>query len=92
SLAYLTTLPIDELKIDRSFIRDLGVTPQRAAVVGAIVALARTLSLRVVAEGVDTLGQLEALLDLGCDSAQGYLMARPMAAEALQAWVAGLAA
>ena len=92
SLAYLTTLPIDELKIDRSFIRDLGVTPQSAAVVGAIVALARTLSLHVVAEGVETLGQLEALLDLGCDSAQGYLMARPMEAAALPAWVDSLGA
>ncbi len=90
SLAYLTTLPIDELKIDRSFIRDLGVTPQSAAVIAAIVALARALSLRVVAEGVETLGQLEALLALGCDSAQGYLMARPMAPQALQAWVEAL--
>ena len=66
SLAYLTTLPISELKIDRSFVRDLGMTPQSSAVVTAIIALARSLGLRVIAEGVENLRQMEVLHRLGC--------------------------
>ncbi len=65
SLAYLTTLPISELKIDRSFVRDLGMTPQSSAVVTAIIALARSLGLRVIAEGVENLRQMEVLHRLG---------------------------
>ncbi len=87
SLAYLTTLPISELKIDRSFVRDLGITPQSSAVVTAIIALARSLGLRVVAEGVETLRQMEVLHRLGCGVMQGFLFSRPVPAEELQRWL-----
>ena len=87
SLAYLTTLPISELKIDRSFIRDLGVTPQSMAVVTAIIALARSLGLRVVAEGVETLRQMEVLHRLGCGVMQGFLFSRAVPPDDLQRWL-----
>ncbi len=87
SLAYLTTLPISELKIDRSFVRDLGMTPQSSAVVTAIIALARSLQLRVVAEGVENLRQMEVLHRLGCTVMQGFLFSRPQVPEAIDAWL-----
>jgi EAL domain-containing protein (putative c-di-GMP-specific phosphodiesterase class I) len=87
SLAYLTTLPISELKIDRSFVRDLGITPQSSAVVTAIIALARSLGLRVVAEGVETLRQLEVLHRLGCVVMQGFLFSRAVTPKDLQTWL-----
>jgi predicted signal transduction protein with EAL and GGDEF domain/FixJ family two-component response regulator len=87
SLAYLTTLPISELKIDRSFIRDLDSTPQSSAVVTAIIALARSLGLRVVAEGVETLRQMEVLNHLGCSIMQGYLFSRPQPPEVIADWI-----
>ena len=87
SLAYLTTLPISELKIDRSFVRDLGITPQSSAVVTAIIALARSLGLRVIAEGVENLRQMEVLHRLGCGVMQGFLFSRPMPAEELTVWL-----
>ena len=87
SLAYLTTLPISELKIDRSFVRDLGITPQSSAVVTAIIALARALGLRVVAEGVETLRQMEVLHRLGCGVMQGFLFSRAVPADDLQQWL-----
>jgi predicted signal transduction protein with EAL and GGDEF domain len=87
SLAYLTTLPISELKIDRSFVRDLGMTPQSSAVVTAIIALARSLGLRVVAEGVETLRQMEVLSRLGCSVMQGFLFSRAVAPDELQRWL-----
>jgi EAL domain-containing protein (putative c-di-GMP-specific phosphodiesterase class I) len=87
SLAYLTTLPISELKIDRSFVRDLGMTPQSSAVVTAIIALARSLGLRVVAEGVETLRQMEVLSRLGCSVMQGFLFSRAVPPDELQRWL-----
>jgi EAL domain-containing protein (putative c-di-GMP-specific phosphodiesterase class I) len=87
SLAYLTQLPISELKIDRSFVRDLGVTNQSAAVVTAVIALAGSLGLKVVAEGVETPLQRDVLLRLGCDQMQGNLFARAMAPEELIRWL-----
>ena len=87
SLAYLTTLPISELKIDRSFVRDLGMTPQSSAVVTAIIALARSLGLRVVAEGVENMRQMEVLHRLGCGMMQGFLFSKALAPEALDQWL-----
>ncbi len=87
SLAYLTTLPISELKIDRSFVRDLGMTPQSSAVVTAIIALARSLGLRVIAEGVENLRQMEVLHRLGCGVMQGFLFSRPQPPEDIEKWL-----
>jgi EAL domain-containing protein (putative c-di-GMP-specific phosphodiesterase class I) len=87
SLAYLTTLPISELKIDRSFVRDLGITPQSSAVVSAIIALARSLGLRVIAEGVESLRQMEVLHRLGCGVMQGFLFSKPLPPDDLEAWL-----
>jgi PAS domain S-box-containing protein len=87
SLAYLTTLPISELKIDRSFVRELGVTPQSSAVVTAIIALARSLNLRVIAEGVETLRQMEVLHRLGCTVMQGFLFSRAVPHDELKGWL-----
>jgi EAL domain-containing protein (putative c-di-GMP-specific phosphodiesterase class I) len=87
SLAYLTTLPISELKIDRSFVRDLGVTPQSSGIVTAIIAVARSLNLRVIGEGVESLRQMETLHRLGCSLMQGYLFSRPIPADELERWL-----
>ena len=87
SLAYLTTLPISELKIDRSFVRDLGITPQSSAVVSAIIALARSLGLRVIAEGVENLRQMDVLHRLGCGVMQGFLFAKALPPDELEAWL-----
>lgn len=81
SLLYLKRLHASELKIDRGFVRDLPQDNEDAAIVGAIVALGRTLNLDVVAEGVETQEQLDFLTRLGCNSLQGYLLGRPMPAE-----------
>ncbi|MCW7540499.1 EAL domain-containing protein [Aquabacterium sp. A7-Y] len=78
SLAYLTTLPISEVKIDRSFVRDLGAKPESSAVVTAIIALARSLGLRVIAEGVETELQMDVLNRLGCTIMQGFLFSKPL--------------
>jgi diguanylate cyclase (GGDEF)-like protein/PAS domain S-box-containing protein len=82
-LAYLKRLPIDTVKIDQSFVRDLTVDPEDAAIVTAIVAMARSLDVDVIAEGVETEEQLEELKRLGCQRAQGFLLARPMPAAAV---------
>jgi diguanylate cyclase len=78
ALTYLKTLPVDILKIDRSFVRDLGTDTRDLAIVQAIVALAHALGLEVVAEGVETATAARALLDLGCHRAQGFLLSRPV--------------
>jgi predicted signal transduction protein with EAL and GGDEF domain/DNA-binding NarL/FixJ family response regulator len=88
SLAYLTTLPISEVKIDRTFVRDLGITPQSSAVVTAIIALARALGLRVIAEGVETLRQMEVLHRLGCSLMQGFLFSKALPPDELERWIA----
>ncbi|WP_420476975.1 putative bifunctional diguanylate cyclase/phosphodiesterase [Noviherbaspirillum sp. ST9] len=80
SLSILKTLPIDILKIDQSFVRDLGKNASDTAIVAAIVNMARALALRVVAEGVETREQLAVLHDLGCDEHQGYFYSKPLPA------------
>lgn len=82
SLAYLRQFPVDALKIDQSFIRRLGTDRNTTTIVTGIVAMARELGLSVIAEGVETAPQLEALRTLGCDGVQGYFYAAPLAAEA----------
>ncbi|HXN15478.1 MAG TPA: EAL domain-containing protein, partial [Usitatibacter sp.] len=82
-LAYLKRLPIDTVKIDQSFVRDLTIDADDAAIVTAIVAMARSLGVEVVAEGVETEEQLAELTRLGCHRAQGFLLGRPMGATAV---------
>ena len=79
SLSYLTRLPVDIVKIDRSFVERLGGPPGDETLVRAVVQLARSLGLRSVGEGVETAAQLERLRSFGCDAAQGFLFGRPEA-------------
>jgi EAL domain-containing protein (putative c-di-GMP-specific phosphodiesterase class I) len=81
SLSYLKRLPIDTLKIDRSFVRELESSSDSAAIVAAIIAMSRSMRLRVVAEGVETVAQMARLHAQGCTLMQGFLFARPMPAE-----------
>ncbi|MEC5406967.1 EAL domain-containing protein [Paraburkholderia sp. MPAMCS5] len=84
SLAYLTRFPLNRLKIDRSFVTRMGSDPQCMALVGAIIAMAHALKLRVTAEGVETPEQAAQLLALGCDEAQGFWFSRPVTASGLR--------
>jgi len=83
SLNYLTQLPTDAIKIDESFIRNVVADPDAAAITGAVIAMAHSLKLRVVAEGIETLDQLEFLRSLNCDEIQGYFVSRPVEPESL---------
>jgi diguanylate cyclase (GGDEF)-like protein len=85
SLAYLKRFPIDTLKIDKSFVNELGRDPESTAIVHAVLAFAKALSLTTTAEGVQTIQQLQHLRSLDCERGQGYFFARPLTSEALAA-------
>jgi EAL domain-containing protein (putative c-di-GMP-specific phosphodiesterase class I) len=84
SLAYLKRLPLDTVKIDRSFIIDIPKSPQDMEIVQAIIVMAHTLRLKVVTEGVETPAQLAFLSAYGCDYVQGYLFSKPVPLETLK--------
>jgi EAL domain-containing protein (putative c-di-GMP-specific phosphodiesterase class I) len=86
SLAYLKRFPINAIKIDRAFVAELGTNPEDAAIVKTIVALAKTLNLEVIAEGVETKEQWEFLAEAGCEIAQGFFFSRPLSAHNFLAW------
>ncbi|HEX4489912.1 MAG TPA: bifunctional diguanylate cyclase/phosphodiesterase, partial [Acidimicrobiia bacterium] len=87
SLSYLKRLPVDEVKIDKSFVLNMQDDENDAVIVRSIIDLARNLGLRVVAEGVETESAWDALVAMGCDIAQGYYISRPLPSAALSAWL-----
>ena len=88
SLSYLKHFPVDTLKIDRCFVRDLATVPDDAAITSAIIAMAHALDLKVVAEGVESEEHLTFLRSQGCDEVQGHLLGRPVPAERFADWLA----
>ena len=88
SLAHLKRFPIDKLKIDRTFVRDIATDPDDRAITAAIVDLARAMGITSIAEGVEAEAQLDFLLQRGCDEMQGFLVSRPLAAADCAAWMA----
>jgi diguanylate cyclase (GGDEF)-like protein len=87
SLSYLTRFPIDSLKVDKSFVREVDANPDGAAITSAIVAMAHRLGLKVVAEGVETPEELAFLRKEGCDEMQGYLFSKPVPAETIERYL-----
>jgi EAL domain-containing protein (putative c-di-GMP-specific phosphodiesterase class I) len=85
SLRALQRFPVDEVKIDRTFVEGVAIDPEEAAIVAAVISLAHALGLRTVAEGVETVAQVDRLRTLGCDVAQGYFFWRPVPAADLTA-------
>ncbi len=87
SLSYLKRMPLDQLKIDQSFVRDLLTDPNDAAIVNTIIGLSRSLGLNVIAEGVESSAQRDVLLQAGCQAFQGYLFSRPLTELQLEDWL-----
>jgi EAL domain-containing protein (putative c-di-GMP-specific phosphodiesterase class I) len=88
SLSQLTSMPIDEIKIDRSFVMTMADDPGNAVIVRSVVDLGHNLGLTLVAEGVESAPALSALAGFGCDVAQGYHLSRPIPVNAFDAWCA----
>ena len=89
SLTYLKRLPVNMLKIDQSFVRDMLTDLEDLCIIEGVIGLARAFNHQVIAEGVETAAHSVRLLEMGCDLAQGYAIARPMPADQLPAWVKG---
>ena len=87
SLAYLAQLPANEIKIDKAFITSLCEDSRAEAIASSTIDLARHLGLHVVAEGIETQAVLEHLVELGCDTGQGYLISRPLSGPNMTAWL-----
>jgi len=92
SLSHLHRLPIDEIKLDRSFVRDLPAGASARALAGTVLSIGDSMGLTVVAEGVETEAQRDFLIERGCSVLQGFLLARPMEPGALEHWLAGATA
>ncbi len=92
SLSFLRTLPFDRIKIDRSFVQDLGKKPEATIIVRAIAGMCANLGASVTAEGVETEQQIEALRDIGCSEVQGYQIGRPCSPSEFQDWLAAFRA
>jgi len=88
SLGYLQSLPVDTVKLDRSFVVRAGDDPRSRAIVGSVVELAKAMSLSCVAEGVETTDQLDVMVELGCPAVQGYVFARPAPVDEVTVWLA----
>jgi EAL domain-containing protein (putative c-di-GMP-specific phosphodiesterase class I) len=84
SLSYLKRFPVDTLKVDKSFVDGLGKDPESTAIVTAVISLAKSLGMRVTAEGIETVDQMTHLQRLDCDQGQGYHFSRPLPREAAE--------